>query len=143
MGDHWDELRAIPEASYLGLALPRFLLRLPYGAATNAIESFPFEEMPGTPVHAHYLWGNPALAVLAIAARGGVENDELDLDHLPVHTYEDRGEWHMTPCAEAWMTEPQVRALMDMGMMPLVSFRDDDRVRLAGVRSITGGALSL
>jgi len=42
MGDHWEELRAIPEASYLGLALPRFLLRLPYGARTSAIESFPF-----------------------------------------------------------------------------------------------------
>jgi len=142
MGDHFEELTGVPEAKFVGLGLPRLLLRLPYGAKAAKIESFPFEEMPGAPVHAHYLWGNPALAILAIAARGGVENDELDLDHLPVHTYEDRGEWQMTPCAEVWLTEPQVRALMDMGLMPLVSFRDDDRVRLAGVRSITGAALS-
>jgi type VI secretion system protein ImpC len=143
MGDHFEELAGIPESKFLGLALPRLLLRLPYGEKTAKIESFPFEEMPGTPVHAHYLWGNPALAVLAIAARGGIQSDELDLDRLPVHTYEDHGEWHMTPCAEVWMTEPQVRALMERGLMPLVSFRDDDRVRLAGVRSITGAALSL
>jgi type VI secretion system protein ImpC len=142
-GEHFEELTGIPEARFLGLALPRLLLRLPYGAKVARIESFAFEEMPAKPVHAHYLWGNPALAVLAIAARGGIENDELDLDHLPVHTYEDRGEWHMTPCAEVWMTEPEVRALMDQGLMPLVSFRDDDRVRLAGVRSITGSALAL
>ena len=74
MGDHWDELRAIPEASYLGLALPRFLLRLPYGARTSAIESFPFEEMPGAPVHAHYLWGNPALAFQHCSPRAAVRS---------------------------------------------------------------------
>jgi type VI secretion system protein ImpC len=143
MGDHWKELRSIPEAKYLGLALPRILLRLPYGAKAGAVESFRFEEMPEKPVHAHYLWGNPALAVLAIAARGGIQRDELDLDHLPVHTYQQDGEWKMTPCAEVWMTEPQVRALIDLGLMPLVSFRDQDRVRLAGVHAIDGSPLRL
>ena len=140
MGDHWDELRAIPEASYLGLALPRFLLRLPYGARTSAIESFPFEEMPGAPVHAHYLWGNPALAFLALLTAGG---GALNLQGLPLHTYQHEGEWHMTPCAEVWMTEAQVLALIDLGLMPLVSFRDSDRVRLAGFRAINGDELAL
>ena len=110
MGDHWDELRSIPEASYLGLALPRFLLRLPYGARTSSIESFPFEEMPGAPVHAHYLWGNPALAFLRCSPPGGA----LNLEGLPLHTYQHEGEWHMTPCAEVWMTETQVLSLIEM-----------------------------
>src|SRR5262249_21944820 len=102
MGDHWEELRAIPEAKHLALALPRLMLRLPYGAKASAVESFPFEEMPAAkPEHAHYLWGNPALAVLAVAARGGIESDDLDLENLPVHTYQEEGEWKMTPCAEA------------------------------------------
>jgi hypothetical protein len=30
---------------------------------------------------------------------------------------------------------------MDLGLMPLVSFRDTDRIRLAGLRSINGSAL--
>jgi len=139
MGAHWDELRAIPEAPYLGLALPRFLLRLPYGARTSAIESFPFEEMPAAPAHAHYLWGNPALAFLTLLTAGGA----LNLDGLPLHTYQDDGEWRMTPCAEVWMTETQVLALIDLGLMPLVSFRDSDRVRLAGFRAINGEELAL
>jgi len=139
MGDHWEELRAIPEASYLGLALPRFLLRLPYGARTNTIDSLPFEEMPTPPVHAHYLWGNPALAFLTLLTSGGA----LNLEGLPLHTYQHEGEWQMTPCAEVWMTEAQVLALIDLGLMPLVSFRDSDRVRLAGFRAINGEELAL
>jgi len=139
MGGHWDELRSIPEAAYLGLALPRFLLRLPYGARTSSIESFPFEEMPGAPVHAHYLWGNPGLAFLTLLTAGGA----LNIEGLPLHTYQHDGEWHMTPCAEVWMTETQVLALIEMGLMPLVSFRDSDRVQLAGFRAINGDELAL
>jgi type VI secretion system protein ImpC len=139
MGNHWEELRAIPEASYLGLALPRFLLRLPYGGRTNPIDSFPFEEMPSAPVHAHYLWGNPALAFLTLLTAGGA----LNLEGLPIHTYQQEGEWKMTPCSEVWMTETQILALIDLGLMPLVSFRDSDRVRLAGFRAINGDELAL
>jgi type VI secretion system protein ImpC len=139
MGDHWQELRSIPEASYLGLALPRFLLRLPYGARTSAIDSFPFEEMPAAPVHTQYLWGNPALAFLTLLTAGGA----LNLEGLPLHTYQQEGEWRMTPCAEVWLTETQVLALIDLGLMPLVSFRDSDRVRLAGFRAINGEELAL
>ncbi len=139
MGDHWDELRSIPEASYLGLALPRFLLRLPYGARTSSIESFPFEELPGAPVHGDYLWGNPGLAFLTLLTAGGA----LNIEGLPLHTYQQDGKWHMTPCGEVWMTETQVLALINQGLMPLVSFKDSDRVRLAGFRAINGDELAL
>jgi type VI secretion system protein ImpC len=138
MGPYWEDLRSIPEATHLGLALPRFLLRLPYGRRTSALESFEFEEMPDAPVHAAYLWGNPALACLALKARGGAD---LNFTGLPLHLYEEDGETKATPCAEVLMTEDQVRALMESGLMPLVSYRDSDRVRLAGFRAIEGGAL--
>ena len=140
MGAHWEELRSIPEASHLGLALPRLLLRLPYGARSGPIESFAFEETPHPPVHGHYLWGNPALACAALLARGDAS---LDLEGLPTHTYRQDDEWKMTPCAEVWMTETQVQALVDLGLMPLVSFKDSDRVRLAGFRAINSAPLPL
>ncbi|HVO97825.1 MAG TPA: type VI secretion system contractile sheath large subunit [Bryobacteraceae bacterium] len=136
-----DVLREIPEASYVGLALPRLLLRLPYGVRTSAIESFEFEEMPAVPVHEHYLWGNAALACLAVLVRA--DGDNLNLDGLPAHTYKDGSEWVMTPCAEVYMTETQVLALIECGMMPLVSYQDRPRVRLAGFRAITGKPLPL
>ncbi len=44
----WAELRHLPEAGAVGLALPRFLLRLPYGKKTSPLESFDFEEFPDT-----------------------------------------------------------------------------------------------
>jgi type VI secretion system protein ImpC len=133
--------RDIPEASYLGLALPRLLLRLPYGPRTSPIDSFEFEEMPGAPVHQHYLWGNPAIACLAVLARGEAEN--LNLDSLPAHTYKQGSEWTMTPCAELFMTETQVLALIDQGLMPLVSYKDRAMVRLAGFRAVNSARLPL
>jgi len=136
-----DVLKEIPEASYVGLALPRLLLRLPYGPRTSSVESFEYEEMPGAPVHEHYLWGNAALGPLAVLARADAEN--LNLDGLPAHTYKDGSEWTMKPCAEMYLTETQVLALIDCGMMPLVSYQDRPRVRVAGFRSITGKSLPL
>ncbi len=131
--------RDIPEASYVGLALPRLLLRLPYGSHSSPIDSFAYEEMSGAPVHQHYLWGNAALACLTILARA--DADDLNIDHLPAHTYKKDSEWIMTPCGEFFMTETQVLALIDRGLMPLVSYKDRPLVRLAGFRSVTGKSL--
>ena len=142
MGANWDELRAIPEAAHVGLALPRFLLRLPYGRDTRPIDSFPFEEMPAEPVHAHYLWGPASLACLPLLVNEPIK-DELELDDLPLHTYKADSAWKMTPAAELWMTEAEVSALVELGLMPLVSDQDTGRVRLSGFRAINGKALRL
>jgi type VI secretion system protein ImpC len=40
----WRSLRESEDARYLGLAMPRFLARLPYGAKTSPVEEFNFEE---------------------------------------------------------------------------------------------------
>jgi type VI secretion system protein ImpC len=141
IADVLDVLREIPESSHLGLALPLLLLRLPYGARTSAIDSFKFEEMPGAPVHEHYLWGNAALACLAVLVRGDVEN--LNLDDLPAHTYKQDSEWMMTPCAEICFTETHVLALIDRSLMPLISYKDRPLVRLAGFRAVNSARLPL
>jgi len=137
MGPFWQELRSIPESNYIGLALPRIMLRPPYGPSTSAIESFEYNEMPGQPVHEDYLWGNPALACLAVLVRDGA----LDIEGVPTHSWQDEGEWKMTPGAERYLTDDQVEALIDVGLMPIVSFRDSDRVRLTGFRAINSRAL--
>jgi type VI secretion system protein ImpC len=136
-----DVLRDIPEASHLGLALPRLLLRLPYGPRTSSIESFAFEEMAGEPVHENYLWGNAAIACLAVLVRANA--DDLNLDNLPAHTYKQGSEWVMKPCAEVFLTETQVLSWIDRGLMPLISYQDRPLVRLAGFRAITSKPLSL
>ena len=40
----WRSLRESDDARYLGLAMPRYLARLPYGAKTDPVEEFDFEE---------------------------------------------------------------------------------------------------
>ena len=66
----WTALRQLPEAALLGLAVPRFLLRLPYGENTKSIDKFSFEEITGQPERQQYLWGNAAFACAALLAQG-------------------------------------------------------------------------
>jgi type VI secretion system protein ImpC len=140
---HWERLRQLPEACWVGLAMPRFLLRLPYGKKTDPVESFDFEEMPGAPRHQEYLWGNPAFACVQLLAEA-FANDGwqmrpgayAQIDRLPVHIYEAEGEKHAKPCAEVLLTERDIDWILDQGYMALASIRDRDAVRLVRFQSI-------
>jgi type VI secretion system protein ImpC len=139
----WERLRKLAEACWIGLAMPRFLLRLPYGKKTDPLESFDFEEMPGVPSHQEYLWGNPAFACVQLLAeafatdawemRPGAHNE---IDRLPVHIYEAEGEKHAKPCAEVLLTERDIEWILDQGYMALASIRGRDAVRLVRFQSI-------
>jgi predicted component of type VI protein secretion system len=146
----WGALRARPEAAFLGLVCPRFLLRLPYGRATDPISAFAFEEFAGRPEPDDYLWGPSAvvLGVLfnqAFAASGwGMSpGPSMDLGGLPVYVRKDGHETEMTPCAEIWLNDPQADKLLQQGLMPLQSFRGRDAVRLTRVQSIATPAAPL
>jgi type VI secretion system protein ImpC len=145
----WNVFTKIPEARYVGLALPGFLLRLPYGAQSSPADSFPFEEMPAEPKHQDYLWGNPAFACAYLMAEAYSDigwqmqpGDVLDISGLPAHTYHKDGEVVMKPPAEIVMTESEATALMERGLIPLLSIKNSDRVHVAGFRSITGQPLA-
>ncbi|MFZ5764393.1 MAG: type VI secretion system contractile sheath domain-containing protein [Thermodesulfobacteriota bacterium] len=140
----WQALRRSPEASWLGLVLPRLLLRLPYGEQTNPIDSFAFEECDGAPEHDDYLWGNPALACglllgVSFAEHGWMMRSAMqqELDSLPLHIYTHSGETRTTPCAEVLLTEKTATRIMEMGFMPLLSFAGQDRVRLGRFQSVS------
>ena len=139
----WAALRGLPEASAIGLALPRFLLRLPYGKKTDPIDSFDFEEMPEDPPHEEYLWGNPAFACTVLLAQSFSEYGwelrpgvHAQVDGLPLHVYEHDGESELKPCAEALLTEDAADRILENGLMPLVSLKGRDAVRLVRFQSI-------
>jgi type VI secretion system protein ImpC len=141
--ERWQGLRRLPEAAYLGLALPRFLLRLPYGPDTSPVEQLDFAEMPAAPVHEEYLWGNPAFAGAALLAEGFSRHGWdappglfTDLEGLPVHTYEGDGESRAKPCAEVVLTERASTRIQDKGLMPLLSLPNRDGVRLASFQAL-------
>jgi type VI secretion system protein ImpC len=132
----WRELRAHPDARWIGLAMPRILLRLPYGRATSAAESFDFEEMPLPPVHEAYLWGSPAIACVCLLGQGLRPGLRNQLDGLPVHNYRVDGEARMTPAAETWLTDRVAAKILDRGVMPLASSKSTDSVLLVRSQSI-------
>jgi len=138
----WAALRASSGCGSVGLALPRFLLRQPYGSGSDSIDGFKFEEIADATNHSTFLWGNPAFLcaqflVEAFVAEGqGLETGEVG--ELPVFRYKDQdGEGAMKPCAEAWLTERAAEKLLRQGFIPLLSIHGRDAVFLPGFVSIS------
>ncbi len=145
----WSALCGQAESASLGMTIPRFITRLPYGSDTDPLDTFSFEEFESVSEHDNYLWSNGCFAVGQLLADsfgnyGWEMKDRLaqDIDGLPLHAYKQNGEAAYKPCAEITMTETGVNELIDVGLMPLVSYRGTDRVKLAMYQAINGKALS-
>ncbi len=139
----WETLRKLPESSFIGLVLPRFLLRLPYGNKTDSIESFEFEEIPDTPNHDHYLWANPSFASIYLLGQTFTQYGwdfqsgiSQDIEGLPLHVYSHAEESLIKPCAEVVLTEQAAEIILDKGIMPLVSYKNLDSIRLPRFQSL-------
>jgi type VI secretion system protein ImpC len=140
----WTLLRAMPEAEYLGMTIPRFLSRLPYGRESEPLERFQFEEFDDVPKHDDYVWSNSCfVAALLLAqsfAANGWEMDQQfiqDVERLPMHVYKLDGETVFQPCAEVLLTQTGCEIMMEHGLMPLVSYKNTDHVKLARFQSIS------
>jgi type VI secretion system protein ImpC len=139
----WQSLRSAPEARWVGLALPRFLLRLPYGKDTEPAELFQFEEMPDPNAHEDYLWGNAAQACALLLAQTFTEQGwELrpgsvsEIGGLPLYVYAAEGESRTLPCAEVSLTQSAAEKMLENGFMPLASLKEQPTVRLVRFQSI-------
>jgi EvpB/VC_A0108, tail sheath N-terminal domain/Type VI secretion system, VipA, VC_A0107 or Hcp2 len=138
----WDlVLAARARGARLGLALPRFLLRQPYGASGEPIESFAFEEILDASDHEAFTWGNGAyllaraLGIQRAAERGVHPDGSIDVRDLPVVYLEgdargNDGESRIKPNAEAWLSERSLGRLRAAGFSVLLGMRDTDRVRV-------------
>jgi type VI secretion system protein ImpC len=144
----WEKIRGHKHAAHLGLVAPRFLLRIPYGQKTDAVETYPFEEMPGTPEHNVYLWGNGAFA-LAYAMGQAFLDDGWgfepghDVTDLPLHMAVVDGDKEMTPCAEGWLSDRIGGVLQNLGLIPLLSVRNDASVKIGTIQSVAKGGKAL
>jgi type VI secretion system protein ImpC len=145
--ESWQKLRESEDASWIGLAFPRFLLRLPYGRLTEPVQSFEFEEMPNGPAHNAYLWGNPAMACACLLGqefnRQGWEmwtRSKARIEGIPLHAPPDCAP---TPPAEIWMSEAHAGKIAEEGVMPLASVKDADAIVLVRFQSIADPAQPL
>jgi type VI secretion system protein ImpC len=100
--------------------------------------------MAGDPDHENYLWGSPCFACICLFGQTfSTDGWDLqpgagnDIDNLPLHIYREAGQTHIKPCAEALLTERAAEIIMSSGLMPLLSFRERDMIRLARFQSLT------
>ncbi len=146
----WREFRASPAAPLVGLAGPRMLLRLPYGASTDPIDAFAFEECIAPDETDALLWGSAGIAVARLLAEAFADEGwsmsgagHQRLDDLPAYSYRLDGEMHLVPAVGVYLVERAAEALLALGVMPLVAARNAAVVQLLRVQSVASPAAAL
>jgi type VI secretion system protein ImpC len=143
----WRSLRDSEDARYLGLTMPRFLSRIPYGSKTNPVEEFEFEEDTEGADHNKYVWSNSAYAMGTNITRSfklwgwcarirGAESGGM-VEGLPVHTFPtDDGGVDMKCPTEIAITDRREAELAKNGMMPLSHWKNTDYAVFVGAQSL-------
>ena len=141
----WHGFRESEDARYIGLAMPRFLLRLPYGEKTVPVKSFNFAE-DVVDHHDRYLWGHASNALVTRIADsfakyrwapniigpqsgGAVEN-------LPLHQYEAMGEIQTKVPTEVQLTERREYELSEEGFIGLTFRKESDNAAFFSANSV-------
>ncbi|MGH8444676.1 MAG: type VI secretion system contractile sheath large subunit [Solimonas sp.] len=143
----WRSLRESDDARYLALTMPRFLARLPYGAKTEPVEEFAFEEETGGGDASKYTWGNSAYAMAVNINRAfkeygwcsrirGVESGGA-VEGLPVHSFpSDDGGVDMKCPTEIAISDRRSAELDKLGLLPLVHRKNSDFAAFIGAQSL-------
>ncbi|MDV7213878.1 type VI secretion system contractile sheath large subunit [Azotobacter beijerinckii] len=143
----WRSLRESEDSRYIGLTLPRFLARQPYGARTDPVEAFAFEEDTEGADSGKYAWANSAYAMAANIDRSfklygwcsrirGVESGG-EVTNLPVHTFPtDDGGVDMKCPTEIAISDRREAELAKNGFMPLLHRKNSDFAAFIGAQSL-------
>lgn len=149
--ESWSALKQLPEAQYLALTVPRFLLRMPYGKKTSPIERFEFEEFTPQSGLSGMLWGNSAVLVGLLLGQTfshqGMKKmnmlSSLTVDDMPFYFYTDAdGDQVALPSTERLIDVRTANDLAVAGFLPVLSIRGRPEVRLAGMGSLAGTPLA-
>lgn len=143
----WNSLRQSEDSRYIGLAMPRFLARLPYGIKTNPVDNFNFEETTDGADHSKYVWSNAAYAMAVNINRSfkfygwctmirGVESGGV-VEDLPCHTFPtDDGGIDMKCPTEIAISDRREAELAKNGFIPLIHRKNTDYAAFIGAQSL-------
>src|SRR5467141_33946 len=143
----WRSLRDSDDARYVGLCMPRVLARLPYGAKTEPVEEFAFEEDNDGHKGEKYAWMNAAYAMAANINRAfkeygwcarirGVQSGG-EVENLPTHTFPtDDGGVDMKCPTEIAITDRREAELAKNGLIPLSHWKNTDYGVFVGAQSL-------
>ena len=143
----WRSLRETEDSRYLGLAMPRFLARQPYGINTDPVDEFNFEEQTEGNDSSKYVWANSAYAMAVNINRSfkeygwcsrirGIESGGA-VEGLPVHTFPtDDGGVDMKCPTEIAISDRRETELAANGFMPLIHKKNSDFAAFIGAQSL-------
>ena len=143
----WRSLRESEDARYLGLCMPRFLARLPYGAKTEPVDEFAFEEDTTPGESEKYSWCNSAYAMATNITRAfklygwcsnirGIESGGA-VEGLPAHTFPDEDGGVALKCpTEIAISDRREAELAKNGFMPLIFRKNSDFAAFIGAQSL-------
>lgn len=130
----WRSLREAEDARFVGIALPRILLREPYRQDPGRVDGFPFREIAGAPHADEFLWGNAAFAFASVVIRAfdhygwfadlrGAPDEMAGgglVSELPSHVFDSQGR-HAIPNAplDVYISDRQEKQLSELGIIPL------------------------
>ncbi|MCH8967107.1 MAG: type VI secretion system contractile sheath large subunit [Planctomycetes bacterium] len=132
----WNAFRDSDDARYIGLAMPRFLLRKPYTVEDQDVKDFTFEEDVRVENHDRYLWGNASFAMAGRMAESFANcgwynsivgpNSGGAVPDLPLHQYEATGQFQTKIPTETMISEDMDVDLCNFGFIPLVMRKGSD-----------------
>lgn len=140
----WQSFREQEDARYVGLTVPRFLLRNPYDPEDNPVKSFVYKENVASS-HEHYLWGNTAYAfasrltdsfakfrwcpnIIGPQSGGAVED-------LPLHHFESMGEIETKIPTEVLVSDRREYELAEEGFIALTMRKGSDNAAFFSANS--------
>ncbi|QJD57918.1 type VI secretion system contractile sheath large subunit [Pseudomonas sp. gcc21] len=140
----WQSFREQEDARYVGLTLPRFLLRNPYDPEDNPVKSFVYKENVANS-HEDYLWGNTAFTfatrltesfakfrwcpnIIGPQSGGAVED-------LPLHHFESMGEIETKIPTEVLVSDRREYELADEGFIALTMRKGSDNAAFFSANS--------
>jgi type VI secretion system protein ImpC len=143
----WKGLRDQDDSRYVGLCLPRVLARLPYGAKSEPVEEFAFEEDTDGHTGEKYAWMNAAYAMAVNINRAfkeygwcarirGVQSGG-EVEDLPAHVFPtDDGGVDMKCPTEIAISDRREAELAKSGLIPLIHRKNTDRAAFIGAQSL-------
>lgn len=141
----WRGLRDSEDARYLGLSMPRFLLRQPYDPLENPARSFDYREtVDGN--HDNYLWGNTSFALASRIVDSFAKyrwcpniigpQSGGTVDDLPVHLYESLGQLQAKIPTEVLVSDRREFELASEGFIPLTMRKNSDNAAFFSANSV-------
>jgi type VI secretion system protein ImpC len=143
----WKGLRDQVDSRYVALCMPRVLSRLPYGAKSEPVEEFAFEEETDGLRGDKYAWMNAAYVMATNINRAykeygwtvrirGVESGGEVLN-LPTHTFPtDDGGVDLKCPTEIAITDRREAELSKAGLISIVHRKNTDKAAFIGAQSV-------